>query len=67
MLFSKLIKLAEQSGKELDNLLRIFNTVAVSRKSNHVSVEKRNVVQDVNDSLIILNSSENVVGDQFRQ
>lgn len=67
MLFSKLIKLTEQSGKELDNLLGIFNTVAVSRKPNHVCVEKRNVVQDVNDSLIILNSSENVVGDQFRE
>jgi len=58
-LLTQLVKLAKQAGQQIDDLLRL-RVLRKLREAHHVSVQKCDVVQAVDHSLVVLDSGEHV-------
>lgn len=56
-----MVKFAEKFGEKLYDLLWVFHTIAKSGETNHVSVQQSNIIKDVNNPLVVFNSSQYVV------
>ena len=65
-LFTQLIKLAKESGEQIDHLLwlRILGELG---EADHIRVEKRHVIKLVDNSLIILDACKHVNRNQFAE
>ena len=65
-LFTQLIKLAKESGEQIDHLLwlRILGELS---EAYHVGVKERDIVKRVDDSLVILDAGEDMERDELAE
>ena len=70
-LFTQLIKLAKESGKQIDHLLwlvfRLFWILGELSEAYHVGVKERDIVKRVDDSLVILDAGEDMERDELAE